>query len=259
MFHSRNVLATVLASVVVSAAGAAAAVTIDLGTDGVTGQQGNAGGYTVTAAGAVNQTPYNIGPLTLGLSSDGFNSGTPVAGATPANFDGLAIFSTTFALPANASGATLSYNGLSADDRFALELNGHVLETSGIYATSTPQAGNFVFIHGGPKTPVTYVGSVGGVNGSVTGVDTDFFNLGGSNTLTILVNATYSGIHDSGTVDGLYSGDFKDTSFGAQSIGVTYSLASSAPEPATWALMIVGFGGLGANLRRSRGRTALGA
>lgn len=257
MSHRRDLLATLLASVVVSGAGAAAAVTIDLGTDGVTGHQGNAGGYTVTAAGAVNQTPYNVGPVTLGLSSDGFNSGTPVAGATPANFDGLAIFSTTFVLPANASGATLSYDGLSADDRFALELNGHVLETSGIYAASTPQAGNFVFTHGGPKTPVTYAGSVGGTNGSVTGVDTAFFNLGGSNTLSILVNATYSGIYDSGTPNGLYSGDFKDTSFGAQSISVTYSSVSSAPEPATWALMIVGFGGLGAALRRSRRRMAL--
>ena len=37
---------------------------------------------------------------------------------------------------------------------------------------------------------------------------------------------------------------------------LTISTASAVPEPATWAMMLVGFGGLGAAMRRSRRRAA---
>jgi hypothetical protein len=36
-------------------------------------------------------------------------------------------------------------------------------------------------------------------------------------------------------------------------------ITASAPEPATWSLMLVGFGGLGAALRRRAGRGGLPA
>ncbi len=231
----------------------AQAVTINLGSNGTPGQRDNVGGWTATAAGAVNQTPYNFGTTTLGLSSDGSSSGTPVPGASPAAFDGLAVFSTQFFLPANAVGATLSYDSVAADDRFVLELNGNVLATSGIFATNVPTPGDFVFTHGGPRTPVVYLatGYDGSANGLVTGTDTAFFTLGATNTLTILVNATYNGIGDAGTPSGLYSGDFKLTSFGSRSIGVTYDVpVGRVPEPAAWALMVVGFGLVGGAVRR---------
>jgi len=44
-----------------------------------------------------------------------------------------------------------------------------------------------------------------------------------------------------------------------QQIRVGNLVAGGVPEPATWAMMIVGFGGIGGLLRRSRGRAALAA
>lgn len=51
--------------------------------------------------------------------------------------------------------------------------------------------------------------------------------------------------------DGIYNGATR-----ANRIGV-FALSAAVPEPATWAIMLVGFGGLGAMLRRRRGQVAL--
>ena len=51
------------------------------------------------------------------------------------------------------------------------------------------------------------------------------------------------------------SGGFKD----AKQFSFDQVQLSAAPEPATWAMMLVGFGGLGAALRRARRRPASAA
>ena len=59
---------------------------------------------------------------------------------------------------------------------------------------------------------------------------------GGTNTLTI------SGFN---TGDGAYSGT------------LTFAAVSSVPEPATWAMMLLGFGAMGVSVRRRRRTTTL--
>jgi hypothetical protein len=240
----------------------ATAGVINLGTDGVNGQMGDVGGWTVTGAGAVDATPYTIfgagvadKPF-LVLSSNGLSSGTPVPGASTADFDGLAIYSTTFFLP-NTASAKLVYRDIGADDRFVVELNGHILGASGLFAYIAPQSGNFVFSHGGAPTPVTYQGSYpfdglfGGNYGRLNGTDSSFLNIGGTNTLSVLVNSTFHGIYDYSTLNGLYSGDFKDNGFSASSIKVFYGV-NGVPEPAAWEMLLLGFAGAGAMMRSCR-------
>lgn len=66
----------------------------------------------------------------------------------------------------------------------------------------------------------------------------DFLN--GANTLTIRMTSADDWL-EAGRLEG----------------AVTYTPAGAVPEPASWALMIVGVGGLGAMMRRKRGLAAL--
>jgi hypothetical protein len=47
------------------------------------------------------------------------------------------------------------------------------------------------------------------------------------------------------------------TSSGTTSVNFASSSVAAVPEPATWALMLIGFGGMGASMRRSRKTNAL--
>jgi hypothetical protein len=60
------------------------------------------------------------------------------------------------------------------------------------------------------------------------------------------------------TANGVNYAGFADVSGGAQLEAITYDVAS-VPEPASWALMIGGFGLAGAALRRQRRQAALNA
>jgi hypothetical protein len=88
-----------------------------------------------------------------------------------------------------------------------------------------------------------------------------------SQTIGTTVGDTYQvtfNLNGGGSVDGIYrrlstNGDVTDT--GGNGIDVlVYAQAGlppvGTPEPATWALMLMGFGGLGAMLRRRSGRLA---
>jgi hypothetical protein len=51
--------------------------------------------------------------------------------------------------------------------------------------------------------------------------------------------------------------DHVNVDFGTGAGGVSTNFEAGVPEPATWAMMLVGFGGLGAVLRRSRRKATL--
>ncbi|MGD1089454.1 MAG: hypothetical protein ABR955_12130 [Verrucomicrobiota bacterium] len=73
-------------------------------------------GWTVTAGGATNATPYPFGNE-LSISSTGTGIGSFVSGGSWSAFDGFWTAQFTFFLPANALNVSLNFSGMYADDR----------------------------------------------------------------------------------------------------------------------------------------------
>ena len=127
-------------------------------------------------------------------------------------------------------------NGANTDTYSFTLLNAASLTTSLLGNSSAGGVGAFdfttVFITGGSLVgQANYVVTPRGSSGSTTATMSPITLLAGSYTLT--VNGTVSG------APSLYTGNL---SF-AQ---------STAPEPATWGLMVLGFGAVGGALRTSR-------
>ncbi|WP_419809613.1 PEPxxWA-CTERM sorting domain-containing protein [Sphingomonas sp.] len=116
-------------------------------------------------------------------------------------------------------------------------------DTTGTFALSFLDAGRS---RGGYNGPHTYVASFNGFNifngltdGQTTAGQTftaqtsSSFRLVAGQSYTIGFVGDYNGTDSTSFIDGI-------------------SLAGAVPEPATWALMIVGFGAVGGSLRRRR-------
>jgi hypothetical protein len=105
-----------------------------------------------------------------------------------------------------------------------------------------------------------YWGSIDSYNTFVT---IDGYSLTGTELASM--GATDDGSHSSPTsnewitISGL--GAFKSATFSSGSNSFEFSLGSSVPEPSTWAMMMLGFAGLGyaAFRRNSKGQTAFSA
>jgi hypothetical protein len=80
----------------------------------------------------------------------------------------------------------------------------------------------------------------------VTPIVDDFSGL----LFTTASGTEYNFWSNSATEFELYSA--KNGSYGAYSVGTLSSIAAAAPEPAAWAMMILGMGAVGAMLRRQR-------
>jgi hypothetical protein len=139
--------------------------------------------WRVTGGGAVNAVAGLTGN-NLTLTSNGLAGGTPVTGFNNANFDGYWVADFTFSLPADATGVTLGFDNLFADDRTVLTLNGAQI---GNFGDNGPAAGMIVLTDGAPETPFTFT------NAS-SGTVTSGFTLGAVNTLEAIVNNTTGGI-----------------------------------------------------------------
>lgn len=94
-----------------------------------------------------------------------------------------------------------------------------------------------------------------------TGVQTEFttdltvtFNDGTSETLHLPINVnggvSYFGFTDTQPFNGATITDLSNDAWGVSD--VSYNFASAVPEPATWTMLILGFGAIGGMLRRSR-------
>lgn len=205
-------------------------------------------GWTVSGGGATNAQPMFINGSQLALSSNGRADGTPVAGFNPASFDGFWTANYSFTLPAGVTDATLSYSGLSADDRAVLFLNGTRIADTG---TTAPGTGTMVLTSGGAEAPMTFANNTSGTISSG-------LNAGGTNTLTAIINNTTGGI--AGALAPL--GGTNETSFGligsisytpGSGGGGTNTPAAVPLPPAAWTglVTLLGLTALGTLRRRS--------
>jgi hypothetical protein len=159
--------------------------------------------------------------------------------------------SATFNAGAGAGLASFTIDGFASldgqnfyEDDFTLSLNGAAI-LSGTFNLGGG-GGNVVFF-----APVdSSVANISGNGADVTFaggqvlVSTPLTLLAGANTLTFaytsLDGPDHAGFQGTG-----------DEGWGLENVQVT-GLAAGVPEPATWGLMLVGFGGMGALLRRQR-------
>ena len=144
----------------------------------------------------------------------------------------------TFSLPANAINASLNISLASADDRFVVQLNGTDVIATGIFG---PGTGSFRYTAISPNDPRAFL-----ANGAQNVTVASGFQAG-VNTLLFIVNDTGNGIF--GDLVGGSNGTAGPTSYQFNGT-ITYDLSGGVPEPATWALLILGFGAVGGAMRR---------
>jgi len=160
-----------------------AQTTVNLGT------AGNAAQWLMTAAGASAAPAFQDGG-SISITSNGLLSGTFVAGGSLASFNGFWLADNTFSIPAGATGVSLSFSGLNADDRAVLQLNGATVGNVGISGGTglpTPGPGLMRFTESGADSAFTFTSTQ-------SGTLTFGFNIGGTNTLRLIVNNTGAGL-----------------------------------------------------------------
>ncbi len=220
-----GLLAVLLPTVLVSAAQAGM---INVGT------ASNAANWLITGAGATNAPAFQVFGGDISLTSNAARTGTFISGGSYANFDGLWVADETFFLPAGATGVSLNFSGLMADDRTVLELNGTMIGNAGISgSTGQPTTGpGFMKFPPEPSSDVPFT-----FTGQTSGTVTSGFVLGGQNTLRLVVNNTGAGITGF-TTKPCFDDDF--TAAGVSGT-VTFADATATPEPS--ALALFGLGG----------------
>jgi hypothetical protein len=181
----------------------------------------NSSDFTMVDRNGASITPVDLGTVI----------GAPAQSYYEASF--------AFNLPLGATNTNLSWTNFAADDRSVMLLNGTVLQGVGIFG---PGVGTFQFAATLSNDPFTFAG-----NGSSGSATTPF--LLGANVLTFVVNDTGGGISGAVGPDGV-----RTTSVSFQG-AITYDtvvIAGGVPEPATWAMMLLGFAGIGVMARRRR-------
>ena len=139
-----------------------------------------------------------------------------------------------FVLPAGFTKASITINSFYADDRSVAFLNGTQLSSTGIYG---PGLGTFAFTAAGPETPYLFINGNGG-NGFgsysiILGSEASLQS--GANEISFIINNTNNGI-----TSGFPTGGPTQYGFNAD---ITFTTA--VPEASTWAMMILGFAGIG--------------
>lgn len=124
--------------------------------------------------------------------------------------------------------------GLDATKSFVVDLNtyvpGSVADSSGIFFTIDDGLGNPVFSSGDLPDTTTSVTVPGGILAA-----------GHSYTFDVLFDNRIGGVDDGVTLTQFYD-THTDGSF--------FTAAGAVPEPSTWAMLLMGFAGLGVMIRR---------
>ncbi len=191
-----------------------------------------------------------LSPQSQGGDIVGFNYPDPNNGGNPAWFNDVAFWTATTTFSASSSGQ-LTITDLQADDRVVVLLNGLAIAASGIQNFGSGN-GTFVFSPNGPSALQTFSNN-GDISASSPLVVGGLLN--GANTLEIIVNNTFNGINDcdGGAADGLCGGNPTQMQFA----GSVTDTVAAVPEPSTWAMMILGFAGVGFMAYRRKSKPAL--
>jgi hypothetical protein len=153
----------------------------------------------------------------------------------------------TFVLPVGFSNAVLNTSLFAADDRAVLQLNGTNVSETGIFLRSGG-SGSFYFLPDGSDNAA--------YNFRYSN-DTSTFDpilgpfVAGTNTLHFIVNNTNNGI-----VGGPVPGNHAALYFEGT---VSFDTVSPVPEPSTWAMMLLGFAGVGYGIYRRKKLAGLAA
>ena len=139
--------------------------------------------WLVSGAGASNAVPLPTATH-LSITSNENDTGVFIAGGSLASFDGFWEATDSFFLPLGATGISLSFAHLNADDRAVLELNGIVIGNTG---NGAPGNGSFGFTDGGTLQAFDFTDQI-------SGTITTGFLPGMQNSLVVIVNNTGSGI-----------------------------------------------------------------
>jgi hypothetical protein len=233
---------------VMAAAGFAA--TIDISTS----NNSTADGYQwiitdIGATGGQSAVAYNPGgnPF-VSFTSTGQTGGT--SACPSCTFNGFWVATLSFNLPSWATGVSLNYSNLMSDDRALLLLNptGTITGSSTSIIGSTGMGttnGSMQFTASGTQTPYTF----NSLSWFGSGTVNSGFNIGGTNTLMLLVNNTNGGAAGS-TVPFGSSGD---TTVAGVSGTLTYSAPpSGVPEPSAIAYILIGLVPLAYKVARRR-------
>jgi len=147
------------------------------------GTSGNASRWLITGAGAAAAPAFQTSANHAGeisLTSDALPHGSFLAGGSAAAFNGFWYADYKFVLPANAAGATLTFDQLYGNDRVVLQLNGATIGDANYHGTTG--AGVMRFPGGSLDVGFTF-------RGTTSGKITSGF-LPGTNTLRLVVNNT---------------------------------------------------------------------
>ena len=203
----------------------------------------SAAGWTVTGGGAVNATPYvvtifgNYSPV-LSVATTGNAAGTFLPGGSAANFDGFWIADYTFSLPANAVNVQFDYTKFFADGRGVLKLNGTIINSAGFPGVGGSLDGFMIFTAGGQPQPYTFNGPFGNVSGSAT----SGFNIGGVNTIEVIMNNTAVSV--ASPMVGLPDLD-------GTGLGIVGTISYAVPEPSFATLALAALGGAFLRIHRT--------
>ena len=227
----------------------------------------NVGVGPVAFASGTAPSPYSVNQTLLSLNT----SGNLLLGSLGANTGVIVDTASSNYLPTLSGTATSTVNGLGSN--LSLALLGSILDITATTLTSTSTASDFgsLTLTGSSLINNLYISgtALGGpgihVNASglaSTPVDDILVNVGG----LVIVSNYQSPIYDGATVDGIQTTalaiGLNNFAFGTGVLNGIILIADSGadipgaptavPEPATWAMMLTGFGMLGAISRRRR-------
>ena len=149
-------------------------------------------------------------------------------------------FSTSCAVDNQPSSSTIAFSEINLASPSFTETVNFTNDVAGLYSitfgTSSPSVDILTAMLMGPG------GTTFNLTGPTGTLPNKQYNLAQTFLPTGAFSFTTTGTHTAGQ---------------AGSIAGTLSVNSAVPEPATWGLMLLGFGGMGFSMRRNRRRTAI--